>query len=124
MRRFLLTCVALLSLGFSAAAQVPDKAYFEQMHQLTRAALQSEQAARIKKYFAALPTAPSSDASVDAVYYDLDFTITTAPNNLAGTVTGVFRSKVDGLQHVALDFDAREGVTPWAGFNVDRKSVV
>lgn len=118
MRRFLLVSLASLTLCLSAAAQVPNKAYFERMHQVTRAALQKEQAAGIKKISATLPNKPSSDPSVDAVYYDLNLTITTAPNNLAGSVTGVFRSKIDGLQQAILHFDAREGLTPWSAFSV------
>lgn len=41
----------------------------------------------------------------DALYYELNLKIALSPNNLEATVSGRFRSLVDGLQMVVLDFD-------------------
>ncbi len=58
-------------------------------------------------------------ADYDQVYYDLDFDISTDPQNLTGTVTGVFRSNINGLTHVNLNFDSREDYPPyWSDFMV------
>jgi aminopeptidase N len=55
----------------------------------------------------------------DQIYYDLNFDITTDPQNLTGTVTGFFRSNINGLTHVNLNFDSREDYPPyWADFIV------
>jgi len=60
---------------------------------------------------------PDSSA-FDQFYYDLNFVITTNPENLQGTVTGYFKSQVSGLSLVKLNFDSRAGITPWNNLNV------
>lgn len=54
----------------------------------------------------------------DQLYYDLNFTITTSPQNLEGLVTGVFESNINGLSQIKLNFDSREGTSPWQFVNV------
>ncbi len=102
---------------FAAFAQTPSPAYFEQMYQTTRAALAHERS--LSPASLALAKSAVADTSgYDAVHYDLNFTVTVSPNNLAGAMAGVFRSTRDQLEHITLDFDAREGVAPWQGFSV------
>ena len=49
----------------------------------------------------------------DALYYELTFQITPSPPYLTATVRGLFRSQINGLQSLTLDFDSREDITPW-----------
>src|SRR5512134_3602541 len=100
MRISLRLCMTMLALHLGLAAQTPDKSYFQQMYQTTRQARQTELKSKIARSLAKPPAVARSIADYDATYYDLNFVFSTAPNNLAGTVTGVFRSNVDGLQEV------------------------
>lgn len=71
------------------------------------------------KRFIVLQKAMNPDSSdFDQLYYDLDFTITLSPQNLAGTVHGLYKSNINGLNQIKLDFDSREGTTPWSNFTV------
>lgn len=101
--------------NFTAHAQTPAPSFFEQMYQTTRAGLAREHS---RMPVALAKTAAPDTSGYDAVYYDLDFTVTVSPNNLAGVMTGVFRSTRDQLTQITLDFDAREGIAPWQGFSV------
>ncbi len=118
MRRCLQLCIIVLATQISLAAQTPDPSYFRQMYLTTQQARQSEQRGKIERFLAKPPALAHNPSVYDATYYDLDFVITTSPHNLAGTVTGVFRSSVDGLLEMSLNFDSREDLTPWQGFQV------
>lgn len=108
---------AIASFAVTVVAQVPERSYFEQMHKTTRDALAHERSHSPASFALAKNAAPDT-SGYDAIYYDLNFTVTVAPNNLIGTATGEFRSTRDQLDHITLDFDAREGLTPWQGFSV------
>jgi len=106
--------------------QTSDNAYWQKMYDITHQGLQQERQAKAKHLQGALSASSAflkkslrlSQSDFDAVYYDLDLTITSNPNNLEGTVTGVFKSKVTGLTQAELDFDAREGIGAWQNFSV------
>lgn len=109
-------CIYALA-HFPALAQTPEPGYFEHMYQATRAGLAREHS-RAPAALALAKTAAADTSGYDAVSYDLNFTVTLSPNNLAGVMTGVFRSTRDQLTQITLDFDAREGIAPWQGFSV------
>jgi aminopeptidase N len=55
----------------------------------------------------------------DQLYFDLNFIITYDPQNFEGTVTGQFRSNINGLNQIKLNFDSREDYPPyWSNFAV------
>ncbi|MBN2365445.1 MAG: T9SS type A sorting domain-containing protein [Calditrichaeota bacterium] len=64
-----------------------------------------------KKVFSKISMPDSAD--YDQLYYDLDFRISMDPQNLEGTVTGLFRSNVNGLDRINLNFDSREDYPPY-----------
>ena len=69
--------------------------------------------------FPALSRAMHPDSSdFDQFYYNLSFHVTTSPQNLEATVTGHFRSNVNGLSMIKLNFDSREDVGVWQNFSV------
>ena len=113
-----------LFLVSSLIGQPCDSAYWQKMYSLTHQMLKQEQQAKAR-HLQALSTQRFAKKSLmltqsdfDAIYYDLDLTITTNPNNLEGMVTGVFRSKVTGLAQVELDFDSREDIGAWQDFSI------
>ncbi|UCF65443.1 MAG: T9SS type A sorting domain-containing protein [bacterium] len=55
----------------------------------------------------------------DQIYYDLNFTLSYSPENMKAVVTGYFKSKVNGLSQITLNFDSREDHPPyWADMTV------
>ena len=86
----------------------------------TRQELMQSERENFARSFAKLKTYGLLDsADFDQFYYDLDFTFTYSPNNLEGTVTGFFKSQVNGLTEVKLNFDSREDNPPaWANMSV------
>ncbi|MCK4894331.1 MAG: hypothetical protein KAT07_10205, partial [Calditrichia bacterium] len=75
----------------------------------TRQELMQSERENFARSFAKLKTYGLLDsADFDQFYYDLDFTFTYSPNNLQGNVTGFFKSQVNGLTEVKLNFDSRE----------------
>lgn len=50
-------------------------------------------------------TLTASQKSIDAIYYKLDLTICFDPNLLTGKVTGRYKSKIDALNAIELNFD-------------------
>lgn len=114
----------MLFLVTSLLGQSSDSTYWQKMYDLTHEVLQQERQEKAR-HLQALSnqrfmkkSLMLSQSDFDAVYYDLDLTITTNPNNLEGTVTDVFRSKVNGLTQVELDFDSREDIGVWQNFSV------
>ena len=111
-----------LFLVSSLIGQPSDSAYWQKMYSLTHQMLKQEQQAKARHLQAlstqrfAKKSLMLSQSDFDAIYYNLDLTITTNPNNLEGMVTGVFRSKVSGLAQVELDFDSREDIGAWEDF--------
>ncbi len=70
-----------------------------------------------RSFFAKSALPDSSD--YDQLYYDLNFIITYNPQNFEATVTGLYRSNVDGLNQIKLNFDSREDNPPyWSNFSV------
>lgn len=70
-----------------------------------------------RSFFAKSALPDSSD--YDQLYYDLNFIITYNPQNFEATVTGLFRSNVNGLNQIKLNFDSREDNPPyWSNFSV------
>ena len=120
--------IIILSILFiipSLLGQTSDSKYWQQMYDITHQVLQQEQQAKAshlqtlnRNYTLEKKSLTLNQSDFDAVYYDLDMTITSNPNNLDGTVTGVFRSKVNGLTQAELDFDSREGISNWQNFSV------
>jgi len=103
----------------SLMGQPSDSNYWQSMYDITHQILQQEQQAKAKQVRAfSKKNLNLSQSDFDAVYYNLDLTITTGPNNLEGTVIGVYGSKVNGLTQVELDFDSREGIPAWQNFSV------
>ncbi len=102
----------------SALPQTAADADFWQKYHTNRAARKSEQAALAKRLLAAPAVSNPQASQWDAVYYDLNLVLATAPYNLEGTVTGVFRSQAANLQAITLDFDSREDLTPWQSLQV------
>ncbi|GAB4174409.1 MAG: M1 family aminopeptidase [Calditrichia bacterium] len=72
------------------------------------------------RFFNKIKSAPDQK-NVDAVYYKLDLTMNMNGSSLTmvGDVTGRFKSKVDGLTEIKLDFvNVQDGGIPWDNFSV------
>lgn len=64
------------------------------------------------------PLLPDS-SDYDQFYYDLNFTVGIQPNSFKGEVAGYFKSQINGLQQIVLNFDSREdGIGPWNNLTV------
>jgi aminopeptidase N len=71
------------------------------------------------KYLPSLNKPVTPDSShFDQVYYQLNFDISTNPENLKGNVTGFYKSNINGLTQIKLNFDSREDLLPWSDFSV------
>ena len=79
--------------------------------------VEAESFAKSFSFFQKTMLPDSSD--YDQLYYDLNFVITYSPQNFEGTVIGRFRSNVNGLNQIKLNFDSREDYPPyWLDFSV------
>ncbi len=78
---------------------------------------QSRQAQRLQMLKQVRFTRSGQD-NFDQYFYDLHFSITLTPEMLEGDVTGYFRSNVNGLQQIQLDFDSREDIQAWQNLSV------
>jgi len=93
----------------------------ERIRQLAESSWEAQklEAQAFSKNFMTLQKVLKPDSSdYDQLYYDLNFTITTTPQNLSATVTGIFRSKVNGLSQIKLNFDSRESLPYWDNFSI------
>ncbi|MEJ2636275.1 MAG: M1 family aminopeptidase [Calditrichia bacterium] len=116
--RFQFTVVFMLLLSFSLFAQVRDSLRIQELAKASEEItnIEREQFAR---NFGVLQNAMNPDSSdYHQIYYDLNFDITLSPQNLTGTVTGLYRSNIDGLDQINLNFDSREDLKPWADLSV------
>jgi hypothetical protein len=111
-RLFFLYWLASISCLSNAQAQVPDKSYFQHIYATTQQALELEHYGKAQRLSTFFKRAMPDSADYDAIYYDFKLVITTSPSNLEGIVTGVFRSNVDNLTRVNLNFDSRENLPP------------
>ncbi len=115
--RWLLCSLSLMTGLQAAFAQHSDDPEHARKYHVALQAQKSEQMAQVRHWLAK-PAVTPSDTGWDAVYYDLNLTISISPDNLQGTVTGRFRSTVDNLQAITLNFDSREDIVPWQGLQV------
>jgi len=61
---------------------------------------------------------PPAFLDYDQYYYELNFDIDNAPESFSAQVVGYFRSTVDSLKQIKLNFDSREDISPWENLNV------
>ncbi len=113
----LLLLFFFLQMGFSQVEPIPT------VRELARASAEFqkiEQASRARQIqlFKQLNYQRSGQDDFDQYFYDLHFTIRLTPEMLEGDVTGYFRSKVDGLQQIQLDFDSRDDLQAWQNLRV------
>lgn len=106
--RFILLSACAFSL---AHAQEPP----DDESSLKQQAWQIEPQRHVQRFSTLRKSAGPDTSGIDALYYDLNLIITTAPQNLEGTVTGRFRSAKNGLARVKLDFDKSPN---WRNFSV------
>lgn len=111
--------LSIFSISISASGQPTDSTYWQRMYNTTHQLLQQEQQAKAQHLQAfSRKGLMLSQSDFDAIYYNLDLTISTSPNSFEGTVTGIYRSTVNGLTQVELNFDSREGMTAWQNLSV------
>ncbi len=104
-----LFCGAIISLS----AQMADSLFLLRWQAVDRFHLQEFQRRQSQWQPSQLPPTARDFFDTDALYYELEFQINVSPPYLQATVRGVFRSEVNQLQHLTLDFDSRENTTPW-----------
>ncbi|HFE64346.1 MAG TPA: hypothetical protein ENK14_08030, partial [Caldithrix sp.] len=107
---FLFICLLTTSLLFAG------QDISQRVKEFARASREFQEIERqnFTSHFLSLQKALTPDSSeFDQLYYDLNFVVTTIPENLEGTVTGYFRSNVNGLDRVKLNFDSREDIGAW-----------
>ncbi|GAB4377582.1 MAG: M1 family aminopeptidase [Calditrichia bacterium] len=95
-----------------------DRQWIQELARISMEAQKHEQKAFVQNFNLFQKTPLPDSADFDQYYYDLIFTITPSPPNLLGRVTGYFRSKIDGLTHIKLNFDSREDLSYWDGMSV------
>ncbi|NOX37648.1 MAG: hypothetical protein GXO78_08935 [Calditrichaeota bacterium] len=95
----------------------PDSLETRRIVEITREARQKERAQRVRTFTAWKKVANPDSADYDAIYYELNLRISISPRQLEGTVKGLFRSNIEGLSGIILNFDSREDLsTPWQDF--------
>lgn len=108
----------ILILFLTGLAQEDVSSKIEEFAKASRAFRKIEQKASLEQFRRLQKPVTPDSADFDQLYYDLRFEITTTPRNLTGTVTGRFKSNVNGLNQIKLNFDSREDLTPWQNFSV------
>ena len=113
-----LCCLLLIVSPGVSQTQVVDEAYFQRLFSITDQAMRFERESKARQVAVLMKHTELDSQDFDAIYYNLNLAITASPQNLTATVTGVFRSLVDGLATVNLNFDSREEVSPWQDLSV------
>ncbi len=113
----MLLVVILLAVSVVYAQQDVVKRATE-LAETSKKIMELERESFARKFNTVNETMFPDSADYDQLYYDLNFTITTSPQNLAGVVHGIFKSNINNLNEIKLNFDSREGLTPWANFTV------
>jgi aminopeptidase N len=107
----------LLFIGYLFAQQ-QDEDRIEELAKNREKVHQMEKESFAREFEALKRVKMPDSTDFDQIYYNLKFNITTAPQNLEATVYGLFRSNINGLNQIKLNFDSREGTTSWADFGV------
>jgi aminopeptidase N len=110
--------LAILLAASAVFAQQDVVKHAAELAENSKKIMEIERESFARKFITLGKIALPDSADYDQLYYDLNFTITTSPDNLAGAVHGVFKSNINGLNEIKLNFDSREGLTPWADFSV------
>ena len=110
--------LAILLAASAVFAQQDVVKHAAELAENSKKIMEIERESFARKFITLGKIALPDSVDYDQLYYDLNFTITTSPDNLAGAVHGVFKSNINGLTEIKLNFDSREGLTPWADFSV------
>lgn len=113
---FILAYIIIVMFLTFPRSQETGKLPLAQIYRITQEARQQEMEAKARWLEKSFAVVSPDSSDYDAIYYDLNLTITLSPNNLEGTVTGVYRSNVNNLTRVKLNFDSREDILPWQDF--------
>ena len=117
MRKLIVLWIVLFAVGLRA----DNDDLTARLHKMAEASRQfyTMERENFVHQFPALQKAMNPDSSdYDQYYYHLSFNISTSLWNLTGTVKGHFRSKVNGLSEIKLNFDSREDIGSWQNLSV------
>ena len=97
----------------------PDTLTTQQLLEISRKVVALEREAKARHWSQTLQPAHPDSSDFDAIYYHLKLRVSVNPQLLEGKVRGLFRSTVDGLNRIILNFDSQDDLDQrWQYVNV------